>query len=285
MSDDLQSGPTLSGALDLSFAQHWPDENLGDAPIPLAPTGDGQAPYVFGSLDIPFDPDSSTNTSTIFSLSLSNADSVNPADLVRGSPAPTNATSPPSTGPGSASFPDSYLLPVNELTLLRAMLRIATRLGCDQSVWSLTAISPFNLGTATSADRLPATWRPTASQLLVPHHPLVDFLPWPNVRDRVLELMALPDEERPDNARGPTALVNLTYDMEDGAEGVRIWGGDPYDEKGWEVGQVFFERWWFVLDREVIDQSNGWRRLRGAPPLRLAGDAEEGAGFVEQLSA
>lgn len=83
--------------------------------------------------------------------------------------------------------------------------------------------------------------------------------------------MTLPDEMRPTNAKGPLAVVNFAYDVEDDAEGVRIFGDDPYEPASWEVGQLLFERWWFLFDREVIANSNRWRRMRGAPPLRLKG--------------
>ncbi|KAL3955395.1 hypothetical protein ACCO45_010958 [Purpureocillium lilacinum] len=124
---------------------------------------------------------------------------------------------------------------------------------------------------------LPVAWRPTPSQVLVPHHPLLDFLPWPGVRDRIIGIMSLPDDARPPNAMGPLALVNFAYDFEDNAEGVRIYGADPYDPSCWEVGQVLFERWWFIFDRNVIENSNRWRRLRGAPPLALKGSESDDA--------
>lgn len=182
--------------------------------------------------------------------------------------------------PSTFDFPDSYHFPVHELTLLRAFLRIATRLGCcSAEVWSGTALSPFCTsttgggggggGTAAAVDRLPETWRPTTTQVLVPHHPLLDFLPWPSARDKLIAVFSLPVEGRPEAARGPLALYNLAYDMEDAAEGVRIWGSDPYDAAGWEVGQVFFERWWFIFDRAVVEQSNRLRELRGAAALRM----------------
>ncbi|EHK20386.1 uncharacterized protein TRIVIDRAFT_48367 [Trichoderma virens Gv29-8] len=180
-----------------------------------------------------------------------------------------DSSSPSSSSDGS--FADSYLLPVHELTLLRAVMRIAERIGCRQSLWNLEAVSPFSQGTATPSEQLPFAWKPTASQLLVPHHPLLDFLPWPGVRDRVINIFSMPDEMRPPNATGPLALVNFAYDIEDNSEGVRIYGGDPYDPNSWEVGQVLFERWWFIFDRDVIENSNRWRRLRGAPPLALKG--------------
>jgi hypothetical protein len=103
----------------------------------------------------------------------------------------------------------------------------------------------------------------------MPHHPVIDLLPWPNVRDRILLLLSLPDEARPSTVTGPLGVVQLVYDLEDAAEGMRIWGNDPCEPSSWEVGQVLFERWWFVFDREVIEQSNYWRRLRGAPKLTM----------------
>ncbi|KAF3072490.1 hypothetical protein CFAM422_005445 [Trichoderma lentiforme] len=184
---------------------------------------------------------------------------------------PTWDSTSPSSSSSDGSFADSYLLPVHELTLLRAVLRISERIGCGQQLWNLEAVSPFSQGIATPSEQLPAAWKPTASQILVPHHPMLDFLPWPEVRDRVINIFSMPDEMRPPNAKGPLALVNFAYDFEDNAEGIRIYGGDPYDPNSWEVGQVFFERWWFIFDRDVIENSNRWRQLRGAPPLALKG--------------
>lgn len=175
-----------------------------------------------------------------------------------------------SSSPSAITFPDSYHLPVHELTLLRAMLRIADRIGCkDQQLWSPECLSPFNIGDGTPAEQLPLAWRPTTSQITVPHHPLIDMMPWPGVRDRILLIFSLPEEAKPPPAAGPLALVNLVYDIEDNAEGIRIYGEDPCDAESWEVGQVFFQRWWFLFDRDIIDTSNRWRRLRGAPPLML----------------
>jgi hypothetical protein len=166
-------------------------------------------------------------------------------------------------------FPDSYHLPVLQLTLLKAVLRIADRLNCKQGLWDLGGNSAFNTGTATPASLLPPAWQPTQSQVDIPHHPMFDVLPWPAVRERVILITSLPDELRPPRAQGSLACVNFAYDLEDTAEGVRIYGEDPYDPGNWELGQVAFERWWWLFDSTIIDTSNRWRRARGAPPLLL----------------
>ncbi|KAI1133695.1 hypothetical protein F5Y10DRAFT_228363 [Nemania abortiva] len=187
------------------------------------------------------------------------------------SSSPSSSGNPEST---EISFPDSYYLPVNELTILRGLMRIAMRLGCNTAtIWDLGANSPFNDGTHTAltTQELPQVWRPTLSQSSIPHHPVIDLLPWPNVRDRIIMLMGLPDEARPPAAAGPLAIAQLAYDLEDAAEGVRIWGDDPCEPTSWEIGQVLFERWWFVFDRQVIEQSNYWRKLRGAAVLSSKG--------------
>ncbi|KAI1347359.1 hypothetical protein F5Y01DRAFT_307586 [Xylaria sp. FL0043] len=184
-----------------------------------------------------------------------------------------SSSSPSASGSSETtdvSFPDSYYLPVNELTLLRGLMRIAMRLRCNTTkIWDLGADSPFTDGTHTAqtTQELPLVWRPTLSQSSIPHHPVIDLLPWPSVRDRIILLMGLPDEARPPALAGPLAIAQLAYDLEDGAEGARIWGDDPCEPTSWEVGQTLFERWWFVFDRKVVDQSNYWRALRGAPTL------------------
>lgn len=186
------------------------------------------------------------------------------------------STSPSSNSASSDSAPpDSYHLPLNELTILRAIHRISQRLNI-QSFWSLEDISPFTTGTAAPAHTLPAHWRPTPSQLSVPHHPIIDFMPWPGVRERLIAVLALPEEARPGAAAGPLALVNFAYDFEDGVEGVRIRGEDVYDPESWEVGQVLFERWWFLFDRGIVENSNRLRRLRGAAALKIGGGRPAG---------
>ncbi|KAG8667260.1 hypothetical protein FPOAC2_12418 [Fusarium poae] len=184
---------------------------------------------------------------------------------------PSFSTSPAAS---TESFPDSYNLPVLQLALLKGIILIADRLNCKQGLWDLDGNSAFVTGVATPAALLPANWRPTPLQTSLPHHPVFDLLPWPGVRSRVISILSLPDELRPPRARGELACVNFAYDLEDTAEGVRIHGEDPYDPGSWELGQIAFERWWFLFDSTIINTSNRWRRARGAPPLlRSSGES------------
>jgi len=82
-------------------------------------------------------------------------------------------------------------------------------------------------------------------------------------------------------ARDPMALMQLVYDLDDSAEGLRTTGSDWRDEMNWEVGQKVFENWWFVLDRDIIRRSNALRERRGArrllPPVTRS-IVQEGVG-------
>ncbi|KAI5921305.1 hypothetical protein F4810DRAFT_375036 [Camillea tinctor] len=240
----------IGSSLDLGLSSSWPTESLESILSDLSSSTEehnapGASPFSFQFPSALIDP---TNLAKQPSSTPSDPDSASPL-----------------------SFPDTYLLPVNELTLLRGFLRIADRLHCRSSIWDLNATSPFLDGTHTASSLrcLPAAWRPTPSQATTPHHPVIDILPWPSVRERLLLILSLPEAARPPGAEGPLALVRFVYDLEDGAEGARIWGSDPCEPGAWEVGQKLFERWWFVFDRQIIDRSNYWREMRGAAALRM----------------
>ncbi|KAI8629326.1 hypothetical protein F5Y19DRAFT_464515 [Xylariaceae sp. FL1651] len=262
--DAVDVHPTFAASL---RATPLPAEASG-AIVPSLFPGSEESDASAEILDLP----AQQNAAFLFSNGTTSFPFLNTADPNTFLDLPSSINSSLSDGSDATvfSFPDSYYLPVNELTLLRGLLRIATRLRCNTTtLWELNANSPFNDGTHTAltAEQLPLTWRPTPSQTSVPHHPVIDLLPWPDVRDRLILLLSLPDDARPAAAAGPLAIVQLAYDLEDAAEGIRIWGGDPCEPTSWEIGQALFERWWFIFDRQVINQSNYWRRLRGAPTL------------------
>jgi hypothetical protein len=170
----------------------------------------------------------------------------------------------------TTSFPDTYLLPIPALGLLRACLTIAKRLGIAMQLWDCTSVSPFYVGPSpakgncseTSANRgigglgididitsLPKNLQPTRTQCLLPHHPLLDVLPWPSVRDKLIMYFAQPEGLRP----ADLGMEQLVGDLEDEAEGVVVRAGqtEPWDVESWEVGKALEKRWWFVLDSKV----------------------------------
>ena len=167
------------------------------------------------------------------------------------------------------TFEDSYNLRVLELDLLRGCLAIAKRLNISDTIWSLHETSPFSdpANAHLTYDELPLNLRPTHAQRTLPHHPVLDVLPWPTARNKLIHVFSQTPDLRPPGARCPTALMDFVYDVEDSAEGVRIWGDDPCDWQNWEIGEKVFEKWWWAFDGEIIKNSNEWRIGRGAPIL------------------
>ena len=273
---DLLLSLELLGTLEPQWLMETPETPSASFQMAGDPLGDPLSPGFLPSIESSLSQDifSGDQALVVDAVNVESEDSVDDGSWFTGfSPSLSPSSGSHSNRESTTSFPDSYLLPMSELTLIRAMLRVAGRINA-QSVWELTANSPFNLGTSPPPDQLPATWQPTATQLIMPHHPIIDLLPWPAARDRVINVLSLPDEARPPAARGSLAVCNFAYDIEDGAEGIRVWGSDPYDETCWEVGQLAFAKWWFIFDRAVIERSNYWRRLRGAPPLRMESPGE-----------
>ena len=167
------------------------------------------------------------------------------------------------------TFEDSYCLRVLELDLLRGAVEIAKRLNIADAIWSLHETSPFSkpANAHLTYDHLPVNLRPTIVQRTLPHHPVLDILPWPTARNKLIHVFSVSPDLRPPGARCPTALMDFVYDIEDSAEGVRIWGDDPCDWQNWEVGEKVFGKWWWAFDGDIIKNSNDWRINRGAPVL------------------
>ncbi|RHZ67358.1 uncharacterized protein CDV56_109304, partial [Aspergillus thermomutatus] len=183
------------------------------------------------------------------------------------------------------SFPDDHMLEIPSLTLLNAAMKVAQRLNIAGMLWDLAAMSPFYQGpesqtissppslssgssspssTAFSSSggpddviELPRHLQPTTSQRLIPHHPILDLLPWPSTRDKLIQVFHLPPEMRPKSAQDPIGLLRFVYDMEDvSGEGIKVRGGNPFTPEVWEIGQVVFERWWWAFDGEIVERSN-----------------------------
>ena len=169
----------------------------------------------------------------------------------------------------NATFADDLNITVPELDLLRAAYQIAGRLQSSHLLFAgLHAKSIFQSSDCSAwVQTLPKNLQPTAAQLTTPHHPIIDVLPWPAVRTRLIRMYSLSSDLWPRHPSDGTecSLVRMVYDMEDG--GVRVMGFDPSDDCAWEVEQRFFEVWWWALDHSVINNSNLKRLSRGQPKL------------------
>ncbi|KAK1995403.1 hypothetical protein LX36DRAFT_702300 [Colletotrichum falcatum] len=175
--------------------------------------------------------------------------------------------SPPGAGAGCDPAADS-LLPLVQFNLFRGLLDNSKTLGislsmiCDDDCVSPYASDP---AFAAAARALPAALRPTRTQLAAAHHPWVDLLPLPRLRDNLIGAGPALDEDE-------LCLDMLgTGSAPSDQEGGMILWGEPWDPRNWEVTEDFARRWRWLLEgcEELIASSNYWRAKRGERRMRV----------------
>ncbi|KAE8443905.1 hypothetical protein EG329_001215 [Mollisiaceae sp. DMI_Dod_QoI] len=112
--------------------------------------------------------------------------------------------------------------------------------------------------------KLPAALRPTVLQSQVPHHPWIDLLPVPRMRDNLILAENTYDEYF--LCESLCGLINSP----NSTTGFIIWG-DPWDTAGWEVTPHLLQKWAWILEgcTELKKSTNYWRQRRGERPLNF----------------
>jgi hypothetical protein len=101
----------------------------------------------------------------------------------------------------------------------------------------------------------PPSLKPTARQQIIPHGQYVDMLPWPTMRDNILAMIDTIDE------------ASLCNEM--ATDELKVWGAVPWEPMSWELSKGFVEKWWFILDDDILHVTNFWRMQRGEARLVL----------------
>ncbi|KAK1590476.1 uncharacterized protein LY79DRAFT_590431 [Colletotrichum navitas] len=175
------------------------------------------------------------------------------------------------SGPGPGPMAD-LLLPLVQFNLFRGLMENSKTLGITLSmVLDDNCISPYGSDPAYGAGSgdgwvvaLPSAMRPTRTQLTVSHHPWLDLLPLPRLRDNLIGAGdSLDDDELCLDLIG-------NADAPSGRGGMILWG-EPWDPRSWEVTEDFVERWRWILEGcgELIVSSNYWRAKRGERRMRV----------------
>ena len=200
---------------------------------------------------------------------------------------PTSTSSNPAQGSSSGSShsfplsPDGAQISVPILSSIRAFTTIAIALDLLNNLWDpnyMHTLAP------NSFSHLPQNLRPTPAQMSIPHHPMLDGLPWPSVREKLICILALPSALRPPVAQDEhgasqgqgKAVMRLVQDLDDFKEGLKVhgnmsgWGKESeLEEEAWEIGECFYRNWWWCLDEKVVKIANRRRRQRGEEALKI----------------
>ncbi|KAF7131080.1 hypothetical protein CNMCM5793_004067 [Aspergillus hiratsukae] len=141
---------------------------------------------------------------------------------------------------------------------------------------------------------LPSSLFPTSLQMVHPHSNWIDMLPFPQIRDNLIQWEGYVDvvdflkdlfgdmvndnlSITPERCEPFPTSAQILLQGEDGdvvtagRRGLIVWG-EPYVKESWEATPGFLKKWAFLLKgcEELIETSNRWRAIRGEEPIILA---------------
>ncbi|KAH8665394.1 hypothetical protein BGZ61DRAFT_366457, partial [Ilyonectria robusta] len=152
------------------------------------------------------------------------------------------------------------LLSLVQFNTTRALVINARLMGITQGIMVPGSRSqlPSEDVDIAAHNSLPLSLRPTHLQLTISHHPWIDILPFPEIRDNLLrhDENSYCKKELCRDLRGFQAVAG-------GCGGIIAWG-DPWDSRGWEVTEAFASKWpWVVKDcHKLLESTNYWRAVR-----------------------
>ncbi|PVH76768.1 NAD(P)-binding protein [Cadophora sp. DSE1049] len=135
---------------------------------------------------------------------------------------------------------DNRFMVMQQIDVWAAFLNIASKLelACAQD-------SGFNI--VAPVNSLPPSLAPTLQQRFVPHKPYVDMLPWPSMRDRILN--------------SPSSINDIEFQADMASNDIKVWGATSWDPVGWEISPNFAKKWWFLIDDGILQTANFWRTM------------------------
>jgi hypothetical protein len=156
----------------------------------------------------------------------------------------------------SGSPRSDMLLTLIQFNVFRALVQNTFVSGFGFDWLEGEVISHFN--TSSKEWFCPPALQPTKLQRVVEHHPWIDILPFPELRDNILR-----QGEDYDDSPLCWDLVELCH-VPSGRSGLIVWG-ESWDPKGWEVTEKFAKNWGWLLRgcTDLLWSTNSWRRKRG----------------------
>ncbi|KAK4067298.1 uncharacterized protein Triagg1_7741 [Trichoderma aggressivum f. europaeum] len=158
----------------------------------------------------------------------------------------------------SVPHPETLLPNLNEECIFLTSNNIISACTANATLLQISCASTHPRTFHITDSKAPASLEPTLLQKTIPHPPVIDIIPFPGVRNRLIRSLDVID------------LIKLSQDLVDGA--FRVWGNAAWDGTGWEVTEAFARRWWFLMDEQLIGVTNFWRRQRLEGQLILKND-------------
>ena len=149
------------------------------------------------------------------------------------------------------------LLHLIQYNFIKAALHTMDIMGLTVEQLHDDALSPFNVAGPWQHDfelNLPSNLRATLVQRTVQHHPWLDLLPDPQMRDNLILAGESYDE------------TQLCVAMKE--RGIIVWR-NPWHPSGWEISESFARSWGWVLRGcwDLFHSTNAWRARRNERPL------------------
>ena len=180
-----------------------------------------------------------------------------------------------------ASVPDIHRnnIGVKQVLFVAACIANASLLGLSvESLDCCSAKSPFFRNSISESaakaaclsdfQHLKPHLRPCVAQLMYRHHPYIDVLPFPTVRERLIKL-ACDNEPMIDEDEFCNDLENdglICWGSSVGSGSSVVGSGAPWDVRSWEAQDWFVKKWWILIggaEGEIFKQTQWWREMRG----------------------
>jgi hypothetical protein len=160
-----------------------------------------------------------------------------------------------------------HLLSLIRYNLYRAVASNSCLIGVDPRLMHTDIISPFNRDKQAVDNlcrSLPPFLCPTVLQRSICHHPYIDIMPFPAMRDRLIQLGDTLDHDSL-CADFAGEGINLGPGVH---TGLTVWA-EPCDPRSWEIAEALWKKWplLFTGCPGLLETTNHWRRRRDVPPL------------------
>ncbi|KAJ2898737.1 hypothetical protein MKZ38_003690 [Zalerion maritima] len=162
------------------------------------------------------------------------------------------------------------------LNVLNAMAHNAAKLGIpSEGLCRDEFISPFNLVGPSSVTQTiedstsslpPPSLRPTALQMKISHHPWIDLIPFPCIRNNFLTALLTYEETGFDEDELCHDMCEVERGTPSDEKPLMIVWGAPWDPMGWEASLPFLRKWGWLIkgcEAEILESTNYWREKRG----------------------